>query len=229
VIDETGLKVYPWGDAPDRTTLPAGAVVIPMTRTESGTWLNVLYIGTTGREIVGWLERSAIEQPSIEGREVQIMDFPITEFEFNNKQDIVDFNKQLFEYYHKRNGGATAGISLGCFLCFFGLFGFIMDSTIGTILVLFGVTAVVIGIAHYKSQGPNRIAIHLGESWTGNNGVQTTWGKKLEAIRRSKQSDLENQMEHQARQFALNSAVHLGGIVLNRAVTNRQSVEVRHR
>jgi hypothetical protein len=218
VIDETSLKVYPWGDAPDRTTLPAGAIVIPMTRTESGNWLNVFYVGTTGREIVGWIEQSAMNQPRLADRDIEIKDFPITEFEFNGKQDIIDFRKKLAAYHQKRHMPGAIGAIIAAPLFFLGMLAF--AEPIFGIFFVFGIIALVVGLAN-NNKGPNLIAVNLGESWTGTTGGAHSWHKKLEALRRSKQSGQENQREDQARQLALGSAVVLGGIALNHLMSNQ--------
>jgi hypothetical protein len=155
----------------------------------------------------------------VAGRNIEIKDFPITEFEFNSKQDIIDFRKKLAAYHQKRvMPGAIGGI-IGGPSFFLGMLGLMVDPTF-VIFFLFGIIALVVGLAN-NNKGPNLIAVNLGESWTGTTGGAHSWHKKLEALRRSKQSGQENQREDQARQLALGSAVVLGGIALNHLMSNQ--------
>ncbi|PDW05060.1 hypothetical protein [Candidatus Viridilinea mediisalina] len=215
-------------------------------RTESAHWLNVLYIGTTGKEILGWIEASMLTPPNIAGQQVELLDLEVSEFQFNTKQEVVDFreaiSKLMLQYYKTDPYSIMGFISFALFFMAL-ILSFIFSSlTLGMVLIGAAVLIfVVYTYLHTKHRNvlahefTNYMITNLGEVWVESESSltafpkNTPWWKRLEAIRISKQSDLENQMEFQAKQSAMNAAVHLGGIVLNRAITNRQSIEVRHR
>jgi hypothetical protein len=201
------LARFPWPGAPPRTSLAPGSEVALIERTESGAWLNVIYLGTTGREIVGWLPADHVSDIRLGESTVHLSDLPITAFEHNTRDDIVDLTHMV----RQANGTANTLVAGGGGLVTLGLmWGLIVGSSgSGSVHLAIMAVSVLVGLAGvifiaFGIPRVNRLSAdvrnHLG--WRDMAGIFN----RLERLRRSKQDLSETHMEHQARLQAMNIA-----------------------
>ncbi|MDX2138165.1 MAG: hypothetical protein SF123_08715 [Chloroflexota bacterium] len=224
----TTLYQYPWPKASIRSNVSSNTVCIPLARTESGRWINVLYVGTTGHEVLGWIEAHDLSEVKFGNNSVSLYDLPITQFEYNSKQDIVELMKKV------QSSTVWAGLWWGFAILplFYALIAgaiYRYDSPsqiaeamtaryVGggllVLMILLGTVALRGGIA--------KISHNLG-------GNAFQWTQRLNNIRRGKQSATENMMEDQARIAAMAIGGSLANTYLSKKMTSKSDVTIRYR
>lgn len=205
--DKTLYRV-PYPSAPIRTSLPANAQLAIIERTDSGKWINVFYIGTTNKPIIGWIPTEQVEGIALGTTQVQIMDLPITNFDYNTRDDIVDLKNIILDSSRKANILYATFMLLAIYcLIAAGItlalrsYDFLILSILGT--VFFGALTI------NKYSGTKVYAQSLVDNigWAGNT---YEYMSRLDRLRKSKQDITENQMEFQATMQARQIA---GGIL----------------
>jgi hypothetical protein len=224
----TTLYQYPWPNASIRSNVSSNTVCIPLARTESGRWINVLYIGTTGHEVLGWIEAHDLSEVKFGNNNVSLYDLPITQFEYNSKQDIVELGKKV------QNASAWAAVwwSFAFLLVFYvviagAIYSYDSPRQISEAMNaryigggLLGLT-ILLGIVALR-RGTSKITNNLG-------GSAFTWTQRLNGIRRGKQSVTENMMEDQARIAAMQIAGSMANTYLSKKMTSKSDVTIRYR
>jgi hypothetical protein len=89
------LFIMPFLGAEVRTLVPNGAHTIILARDNNTQWLNVVYISTTGQPIAGWMPIGAVRDISYLNMPVQVMDLPISNFEYNTFEEVKQVKKKL--------------------------------------------------------------------------------------------------------------------------------------
>ena len=202
--EAAALYRFPWPKAPVRTQLVPGAQLALVERTESGLWLNVLYLGTANRVIVGWMPAQQAEHIALGETPVNLLDLPISEFQHNTRDDIVDLTQMLKRANATANGLVASGIGLvGLGLIWALLFSSLGSAPLRLVVYAISGLAVVLGVGGVAIGIPKSlrfardIYMHLG--WKDMSGLFA----RLDRLRRSKQDLSETQMEHQARLQAM--------------------------
>jgi hypothetical protein len=217
----TPLYVIPHTKGTVRTQLSAGAKVSPLARDVYNEWYNVLYLGTTGKPILGWIEAEKLADVSLNDSAVNLYDLPLTEYEYMSRTELEEL---------KRKRGIQ---SISRRIVYSNAFRGAM------VLLLIGIAASMIALPihnTYEFRGPGPYAEYifaagLGLSFLGltlliisQHEVNTQLSQLQRQINTMK-SSTEVAYEMQARQAALN----LAGNVVTRMVPNRQDVTVRRR
>lgn len=202
--EAAALYRFPWPGAPVRTHLVPGVQLALVERTESGLWLNVLYLGTANRIIVGWLPAQQVEGIALGDTPVNLLDLPISEFQHNTRDDIVDLTQMLKRANATANGLVAGGIGLvGLGLIWALLFSSLGSTPLRLAVLAISGLAIVLGIGGVfwgvpkSSRFTRDVHTHLG--WKDRSGLFA----RLDRLRRSKQDLSETQMEHQARLQAM--------------------------
>ncbi|MBL8095510.1 MAG: hypothetical protein JNL73_15165 [Anaerolineales bacterium] len=203
-LEAAALYRFPWPKAPVRTHLVPGAQLALVERTESGQWLNVLYLGTANRVIVGWLPAQQVERIALGETPVNLLDLPISEFQHNTRDDIVDLTQMLKRANATANGLVAGGIGLvGLGLIWALLFSSLGSAPLRMVVYAISGLAVVLGVGGAAIGIPKSLRfardIHTHLGWKDMSGLFA----RLDRLRRSKQDLSETQMEHQARLQAM--------------------------
>ncbi|MCK6580920.1 MAG: hypothetical protein L6Q98_22745 [Anaerolineae bacterium] len=224
----TTLYQYPWPKAPVRSNISSNTVCIPLARTESGRWINVLYMGTTGHEVLGWIEAHDLSEVKFGNNGVSLYDLPITQFEYNSKQDIVELSKKVQNAF----GWAYLLSMLIIFAAFYGLvagatYRYNTPSEISEAMTAryigFGLAGVLLLLTINAARNASiKITSNLG-------GSAMNWAQRLNSIRRGKQSATENVMEDQARIAAMQIGGSLANTYLSKKMTSKSDVTIRYR
>lgn len=202
------LYRVPFPGATVRTALAAGSQVAPVERTDSGRWFNVLYAGSTNQAILGWIQAGDLNGMSLGERAVNPLDIPITNFDYNTRDDIVD----LLGMIRRASNVGFGPLLFGILLLFVGftagvfflmapseeraLFFAIAGLGVGTVLATWG----------YRKQKRALDAARMNLGWAGD---VRSWLKRLDRIRRGKQDLTENQMEHEVQMKIMDTAGHV--------------------
>jgi len=215
--------VYPWWTSPRRTTAKKGSDAILLARTESGELLNILYVGSAGSEIVGWVSVDGLTGFSVGSNPVNPLDLPITRFEFNTRQEVeellsrvavcaVPFVPSLGKPFMVAPGTVWARIMA-------------LLSIPGIMIILGIITGPIFAFVWYDASQKHFKAMSecLGQ------GKIADWYTRLKGAIDEKKSTTELAMERQARIAALQIATSLGGTVLSRVVPNNQRITIRNR
>ncbi|MBL8095515.1 MAG: hypothetical protein JNL73_15190 [Anaerolineales bacterium] len=203
-LEAEALYRFPWPKAPVRTRLVPGAQLALVERTESGQWLNVLYLGTANRVIVGWLPAHQAERIGLGETPVDLLDLPISEFQHNTRDDIVDLTQMLKRANATANGLVAGGIGLvGLGLIWALLFSSLVSTPLRLAVFAISGLAIVLGVGGAAIGIPKSLRfardIHTHLGWKDMSGLFA----RLDRLRRSKQDLSETQMEHQARLQAM--------------------------
>lgn len=91
------LFVVPFDTANIRTKIPNGVYVIILARDEVSPWLNVVYISTTGQPTSGWIPISAIRHIHYRNNAVEMMDIPVSTYEYNTVEEVKLLKKQFWK------------------------------------------------------------------------------------------------------------------------------------
>ncbi|MCL4254734.1 MAG: TIR domain-containing protein [Anaerolineae bacterium] len=89
------LFYMPFEGAGIRTRVPNGADVVVLARDEISPWLNVVYISTTGQPIAGWIPIATTRNVSYLGMPVEVLDLPISQYEYNSFDEIRQNRKHI--------------------------------------------------------------------------------------------------------------------------------------
>lgn len=100
------LKTLPSNSAEPRTQMPNGSHVILLSRTNARDWYNVGYVSTTGQVLSGWVRESSVKEINYKGQRVEPMDLPITQFEYNTRDEVKALKAKLGQT-HPNSGCAT--------------------------------------------------------------------------------------------------------------------------
>lgn len=105
------LKMLPSNSAEPRTQMPNGSHVILLSRTNARDWYNVGYVSTTGQVLSGWVRESSVKEINYRGQRVEPMDLPITQFEYNTRDEVKALKAKLRQN-HPISGFATWFVAL---------------------------------------------------------------------------------------------------------------------
>lgn len=232
VKSSQNLLRLPWPTAAVRSNMSSGTQAMPLGRTESGNWINVLYVGSTGHEVLGWILTRQAGQARYGNQEVRLMDLPITNFEYNTKQDMIDLKRLLINFYQRKLLGAYLILVLIAGIYFYGIYDAMLSNfesggDFTTYLVISGglfVIFLLLAITSHSS-ATNEIKYHLGEGGLSHwNGTGFNKGR-LDDLRRSKQSVTETMMEDQARI----AVMQIAGNMASRYISNKQEITIKRR
>jgi hypothetical protein len=123
------LFIMPILTAEVRTLIPNGAHIVILARDNNTQWLNVVYISTTGQPIAGWIPIGAVRDIEYLNMPVQVMDLPISNFEYNTFEEVKQVKKQIDKL---RQGVARKYMIWGILICLIlGCIGGLADTSIG--------------------------------------------------------------------------------------------------
>lgn len=105
-------------------SVPPSANLIMIARTPNEKWFNVIYTSTIGQNVLGWIQSPAIEKISLLEKEVNLLDLPITNFEYNNRDEVVELLKR-----DRKPWLIPLRIILGIITAFLAIIGIALVST----------------------------------------------------------------------------------------------------
>lgn len=206
-LSGTSVNLYrtPLSDSPLRTTIPAQSRVILLSRTETARWINVIFVGSTNQEILGWMLAQDIENAMVAGHEIRVLDLPITNFEYNSREEVAD----LISRISRRVNLAVALLVIPplfgiLYMCLGGQWAAASRSTT-PFFVVSGLVFFLLGIPGALTYDKIDKELKASLGWSPG-----TFNSKLQYIKRSKQSLTETQMEHNA----MAQALQIGGSML---------------
>lgn len=123
------LYMMPFYQSDVRTLVPNGAHVILLARDNNTQWLNVVYISTTGQPIAGWIPIGAVTHIAYLNMPVQVMDLPISNFEYNTFEEVKQAKKHV-DKLRQKVARKYLGLSLLICVVLGGIWGF-ADRSIG--------------------------------------------------------------------------------------------------
>jgi hypothetical protein len=219
-------------------TIKTNSEVIMLARDHKAEWYNVIYANSLGFNTLGWLPRWAITNVTLNEQPVQPLDLPISQFENNSRDDVVDYLKlsvhrqmQLLSFTLAIIGfwSIMAGIGIiveaSSSYSYFRYSSSTSSSGGGYLTLLVGIVLFVAAII---------IAYQVKKT-----GLSKEEIKRLERIRRSKQSGNENLREdvmrvakYAAGALAGTVAAGAGYNMLMKSMPQKQKIEqditVRH-
>ncbi|MBD3251894.1 hypothetical protein GF380_05605, partial [Candidatus Uhrbacteria bacterium] len=107
---QTNLMLIPFEQGEVRTVIKDGATVYIVSRytdPEKQTWYNVVYQSTVSTAH-GWLPAETLGDLHVRGQEIEPMDIPVTEFQFNEKDDF----KSIYDKVNAKYTNAVFPISM---------------------------------------------------------------------------------------------------------------------
>ncbi len=90
---DTKLYMIPNRHGGVKAMLYAPTKVMPIFRTGSGNWIEVLYQDSKGTSVVGWLPKFAVGRITLDEQEISLMDLPVTNFELSNRNQLLEIQK----------------------------------------------------------------------------------------------------------------------------------------
>ena len=219
----TPLYVIPHTKGTVRTQLSAGAKVSPLARDVYNEWYNVLYLGTTGKPILGWIEAKNLADVRLNGSSINLYDLPLTEYEYMSRTELEELKKNGgVQSISKRIVSSTA-FGVGTVALKFGL-GISAIGAINYVLVLplYIITTRITNIAFLAGIGAILFGLMLISIKPTEHRTEIT---RLQRQINATKSSTEVAFEMQARQAAFSLATN----VATRIVPNRQDVTVRRR
>ena len=190
---------FPIPEAPTRTSLPPYSQLVIFERTESNRWLNVFYVGSTNEPIFGWIPTSNVEDIQLNNKQINVMDFPITNFDYNSRDDVVDLLSSLNKLIAKRNivvFVTTMFFMTGCVSAGVASDLLASNSDLGIFGVAIALIALAVGSNRFLACNKEFSEIYISNlGWSGH---FIEYMNRLERLRKGKQDIVENQMEHQA-------------------------------
>lgn len=200
------------------TTIPRKAEVIVVSRDLRCEWLNIIFMGTAAREVIGWIPVTGVADVQLQGNSVRANDLPISSYQWNTKMDI----KELIAAKVRTIGSiqripVTLPLLGGFALLIGGFMPAIMmsiefESQSFAILMVYIVVAVgliVLGFVNMSRIQPKIAPLQ----------------KEVRQLSELVKSAQDRALEHHAKVLAMNTAAGM----MTRIVPNRQENIVKHK
>ena len=191
---DTPLYVIPDRRGSIRAQLLAYAEVILLARTDDSRWVNVIWLSSINKEAVGWLPLSTIRSGYVQDKSVNMLDLPITKYEYNDTAHLLALQALLQQekWDRLRRSPNLVVLLFGIAFCSF----FFIDAAVGTrvpldyVSITLGIALIIGGFARW---------------WIGIDAIRKEW-RSLDLIRRRKQATDEAMIAQQANTAALKLA-----------------------
>lgn len=201
---QTNLMLIPFEQGEVRTVVKDAATVYIVARYTDPykrTWYNVVYQSTVSTAH-GWLPGETLGDLHVRGQEIEPMDIPVTEFQFNKKDDFAQRLQhiQLIEIW---GIGTPMAFAFVCHILFYSFEDFLMAvSCLGSVVGM--LIAIGVAVRFYPGKGKE--------------------GAELIRIRKSLRSDYEVMRDDQRENMMMGAALQLGTNVITRRVADRKEI-----
>lgn len=107
LIDPYAVYLLPSHGSNIRTRMQSGSTVKILERDDLSEWFYIEYIGTTGQPIYGWITVHVVGNVSLSGALVLVDDLPVTKFEQNLRDDVVELIEHKRQDILRMQGALT--------------------------------------------------------------------------------------------------------------------------
>jgi hypothetical protein len=206
-----------------RTQMPISSEVTILTRDKHLNWFNIVFTSSTGQQLLGWVETKLIDEVNFLGNSIELLDLPITQFEWNTRDDI----DGLIKAKRKSFPGFRRGILLlvaGLFACpitillsqlYMAGFREGIVLFIGSLVGLgFVVYAIIVIYRRFDSRRSSADALEI---------------KQLKKIKQGKKPDGQKLLEKQMIMAAMQTAMNVGTTIVTKMVPEKKDITIRNK
>lgn len=191
-----------------RTTVESNTVVYLVSRFEDfndSRWYQVIY-NSPVTTVVGWVEHIQIRNLNLNGVQIQPMDLPKTEWQFNKRDEVKDVIKKIQQ---ARQKGVVIFLIAGFAVGF--VIGLLLNQSDAIFFGFMGMSGGVIYFSLFRSEG------------------RLMWKefRSFQKISKEARTDHEKMRDDQLTNMALNAALNLGVSATTRMIPNKQDIRIR--